>query len=112
MSEAVSTDPVMKAGDDAEVLRDVVATLLDELKKGSGDKDKRRQVEDWMRSLTDKYPDFGVEAGLRAYYLAEAGRLGDDFKDATDLGERLTLGRSIEGFLEKANESGRRLSEK
>lgn len=95
-----------------EALKAVVHSLLTDLKNGSGDKDKRRQVEDWMRSLSEKYPDFGIESGLEEYYLAEAGRLRIDFDSAKDISEKLALGRSIEGFLEKAAEYGRRADER
>lgn len=86
------------------VLRGVVASLLTDLKAGTGDRDKRRQVEEWMKSLAEKYPEFGVESGLRDYYLAEADRLKGEFEKSTDLTEKLNLGRSIEMFLDKAAE--------
>lgn len=89
-------------------LKSVVDALLDELRQGSGDRDKRRQVEEWMKSLSDKYPEFGIDEGLRAYYLAEAGRLRDEFGRATDLGDKLTIGRAVETYLDKASELGRR----
>ena len=95
-----------------EILRGVVTALLDDLRNGSGDKDRRRQVEEWMRALADKYPSFNIEAGLRDYYLAEAERLRTDFGQATDMAEKLSLGRQIEGFLDRATEYDRRLSEK
>lgn len=95
-----------------EILRGIVDRLLEELKSGSGDKDKRRQVEEWMRTLSEKYPEFTIEAGLRDYYLAEATRLGRDFEAATDLTEKLNLGRSVESFLDRAAEYERRLAEK
>jgi len=95
-----------------EVLRGVVDHLLTELKNGSGDRDKRRQVEDWMRSLSEKYPEFSIEQGLRDYYLAEASRLRKDFDAATDLTEKLNLGRSVETFLDRAAEYDRRIAEK
>src|SRR3982075_4185437 len=85
-----------------QILRGVVSTLLTDLKNGSGDKDRRRQVEEWMRGLAEKYPEFGIESGLRDYYLAEAERLRIDFEKATELNEKLALGRSIEGFLDRA----------
>jgi hypothetical protein len=95
-----------------QILSGVVSTLLSELKSGSGDKDRRRQVEEWMRTLAEKYPEFKIEAGLRDYYLAEAERLRADFDKSSELGERLSLGRSIESFLDRAAEYDRRLSER
>jgi hypothetical protein len=96
----------------AELLSGVVTTLLTDLKSGTGDKDRRRQVEEWMRTLAEKYPEFKIEAGLRDYYLAEAERLSADFAKATDLTEKLSLGRSIESFLDRAAEYDRRVSER
>src|SRR4029079_8270145 len=95
-----------------DVLAGVVASLLDDLKNGTGDKDRRRQVEEWMRTLAEKYPEFKIEVGLRDYYLAEAHRLRDDFGKAKELGEKLALGRSIETFLDRAAEYDRRIGEK
>ena len=95
-----------------QVLRGVVSSLLDDLKKGNGDKDRRRQVEEWMRTLAEKYPEFKIEVGLRDYYLAEAQRLRADFEKAAELAEKLTLGRSIEAFLDRAAEYDRRISER
>lgn len=94
------------------LLREIVGTLLTELKNGSGDRDKRRQVEEWMKGLVDKYPEFDVEHGLRDYYHAEAGRLRAEFDKAPDLSEKLNLARSVEGFLEKARNYEERISEK
>ena len=91
-----------------DALKSVVDALLDELRRGSGDRDKRRQVEEWMKTLADKYPEFGIDAGLRAYYLAEAQRLRDEFGRATDLGDKLTIGRTVEAYLDKAGELSRR----
>jgi hypothetical protein len=91
-----------------QALKGVVDTLLDDLHSGSGDRDKRRQVEEWMKALADKYPEFGIETGLRAYYLAEAGRMGEEFARTADLGEKLAIGRTIEAYLDKATELGRR----
>jgi hypothetical protein len=85
-----------------EVLRDVVASLLADLKNGSGDKDRRRQVEEWMRGLAEKYPEFKIESGLRDYYLAEAHRLRAEFVKSSDIAEKLGLARAIEGFLDRA----------
>jgi hypothetical protein len=82
------------------------------LKNGTGDKDRRRQVEEWMRTLAEKYPEFRIEAGLRDYYLAEAERLRAEFDKSAELGEKLALGRSIESFLDRAAEYDRRLSER
>jgi hypothetical protein len=85
-------------------LKSVVDSLLVDLLEGRGDRDKRRQVEEWMKALADKYPEFGIEAGLRNYYLAEAERLRAEFDASTDLTERLAVGRSVETCLEKAGE--------
>src|SRR5947199_2623849 len=95
-----------------QILSGVVKTLLDDLKNGSGDKDRRRQVEEWMRTLAEKYPEFKIEVGLRDYYFAEAQRLRGDFEKATDIAEKLGLGRAIESFLDRAAEYDRRVSEK
>ena len=95
-----------------QILSTVVTTLIDDLKKGTGDKDRRRQVEEWMRTLAEKYPEFKIEVGLRDYYLAEAERLRDDFARAADLTEKLSLGRSIESFLDRAAEYDRRISDR
>jgi hypothetical protein len=95
-----------------QILSGVVTTLLDDLKKGAGDKDRRRQVEEWMRTLAEKYPEFQIESGLRDYYLAEAERLRLDFEKAAELNEKLALGRSIEGFLDRAAEYAKRIAEK
>src|SRR5215213_4201803 len=74
----------------SQILSGVVTTLLSDLKNGTGDKDRRRQVEEWMRTLAEKYPEFQIEAGLRDYYLAEAERLSGDFGKATELTEKLS----------------------
>ena len=95
-----------------QILSGVVSTLLDDLKKGAGDKDRRRQVEEWMRTLAEKYPEFQIESGLRDYYLAEAERLRIDFEKAVELNEKLALGRSIEGFLDRAADYAKRIAEK
>src|SRR3954462_2754375 len=95
-----------------QILSGVVTTLLADLKNGAGDKDRRRQVEEWMRTLAEKYPEFGIESGLRDYYLAEAQRLRSDFDQSKELSDRLTLGRSIEGFLDRAAEYDRRITER
>jgi len=95
-----------------QILSGVVKTLLDDLKNGSGDKDRRRQVEEWMRTLAEKYPEFQIETGLRDYYLAEAERLRLDFEKAVELNEKLALGRSIEGFLDRAADYAKRIAEK
>jgi hypothetical protein len=95
-----------------QLLSGVVQTLLGDLKTGVGDKDRRRQVEEWMRTLAEKYPEFKIEIGLRDYYLAEAERLTGDFEKSSDMGERLGLGRAIESFLDRAAEYDRRISEK
>lgn len=95
-----------------KILAGVVKNLLDELKSGGGDKDRRRQVEEWMRTLAEKYPEFEIEAGLRDYYLAEAQRLRSEFDKAADLSEKLTLGRQIEMFLDRAAEYDRRATDR
>jgi hypothetical protein len=95
-----------------QILSGVVKTLLDDLKNGAGDKDRRRQVEEWMRTLAEKYPEFQIESGLRDYYLAEAERLRIDFEKAAELNEKLALGRSIEGFLDRAADYAKRIAEK
>ena len=95
-----------------QILSRVVTTLLTDLKGGTGDKDRRRQVEEWMRTLAEKYPEFKIETGLRDYYLAEAERLRADFDRATELTEKLSLGRSIESFLDRAAEYDRRISDR
>src|SRR5258705_11903084 len=99
-------------GQRQELLRGVVDSLLNDLKSGAGDKARRRQVEEWMRTLAEKYPEFQIETGLRDYYLAEAERLRIDFEKATELNEKLALGRSIEGFLDRAADYARRIAEK
>jgi hypothetical protein len=95
-----------------QILSGVVQTLLDDLKSGTGDKDRRRQVEEWMRTLAEKYPEFKIETGLRDYYLAEAQRLRVDFDKSTELNEKLVLGRSIESFLDRAADYERRIADK
>jgi hypothetical protein len=95
-----------------QILSGVVSTLLNDLKTGSGDKDRRRQVEEWMRTLAEKYPEFKIEVGLRDYYFAEASRLRDEFDKAADMTEKLSLGRSIESFLDRAAEYDRRARER
>src|SRR5437762_8582925 len=95
-----------------ELLSGVVQTLLGDLKTGVGDRDRRRQVEEWMRTLAEKYPEFKIETGLRDYYLAEAERLRGDFSNATEMSEKLSLARSIESFLDRAAEYDRRASER
>ena len=95
-----------------QLLSGMVSTLLNDLKSGAGDKDRRRQVEEWMRTLAEKYPEFSIESGLRDYYVAEAMRLRTDFDNASDLSEKLALGRSIESFLDRAAEYERRIREK
>src|SRR5436309_3619496 len=106
----MSEPPVSEKRQD--VLRGVVTALLTDLKNGTGDKDRRRQVEEWLRGLAEKYPEFGIESGLRDYYLAEALRLREEFEKSSDLGEKLGLGRSIEAFLDRAAEYDRRIAEK
>jgi hypothetical protein len=96
----------------SQILSGVVTTLLSDLKGGVGDKDRRRQVEEWMRTLAEKYPEFRIEIGLRDYYLAEAERLRADFDKSSDLTEKLGLGRSIESFLDRAAEYDRRIADR
>ncbi|HEX3111240.1 MAG TPA: hypothetical protein VHU41_19210 [Thermoanaerobaculia bacterium] len=93
-----------------QLLSGVVTSLLEELKAGNGDKDRRRQVEEWMRTLAEKYPEFKIEVGLRDYYLAEAERLRTDFDKTAELSEKLSLGRAIESFLDRAADYDRRIS--
>ena len=95
-----------------QILSGVVDTLLGDLKRGTGDRDRRRQVEEWMRTLAEKYPEFKIEAGLRDYYLAEAQRLRSEFDKTADLAEKLSLGRNIETFLDRAAEYERRLTDR
>ena len=95
-----------------QILAGVVETLLSDLKSGNGDKDRRRQVEEWMRTLAEKYPEFKIEVGLRDYYLAEAERLSADFAKSDELTEKLTLGRAIESFLDRAADYDRRVAGK
>ncbi|MBW3670462.1 MAG: hypothetical protein KY432_02185 [Acidobacteria bacterium] len=101
-----SSQPPLRRGGPLE---GVVKDLLEDLKSGKGDGDERRRVEDWLRALSDKYPEFEIQSGLRDYYLAEADRLRDAFASTTQLVERLSLGRSIEGYLEKSAEIDRKL---
>jgi len=95
-----------------QLLSGVVDALLVDLKKGNGDRDRRRQVEEWMRTLAEKYPEFKIEVGLRDYYLAEAQRLRGEFDKAADLTEKLSLGRNIETFLDRAAEYERRIADR
>ncbi|HVE70916.1 MAG TPA: hypothetical protein VNI54_06070 [Thermoanaerobaculia bacterium] len=95
-----------------EILSGVVNALLSEIQGGTGDKDRRRQVEEWMRVLAEKYPEFKIETGLRDYYLAEAQRLQADFEKSAELADKLALGRSIESFLDRAAEYDRRIAAK
>ncbi|HEX2832936.1 MAG TPA: hypothetical protein VHW00_07975 [Thermoanaerobaculia bacterium] len=95
-----------------QILSGVVTTLLSDLKNGTGDKDRRRQTEEWMRTLAEKYPEFNIETGLRDYYLAEAERLRGDFDKSSDLTEKLSLGRAIESFLDRAAEYERRIADR
>ena len=106
MAEAVVNEQKNK------ILSGVVKTLLEDLKGGTGDKDRRRHVEEWMRTLAEKYPEFQIETGLRDYYLAEAERLRVEFDKSSDLAEKLQLGRHIESFLDRAAEYDRRIAER
>jgi hypothetical protein len=110
MMRRMSAEPIKDQRQ--QILAGVVDTLLVDLKKGNGDRDRRRQVEEWMRTLAEKYPEFKIEVGLRDYYLAEAQRLRGDFDKAADLTEKLSLGRNIETFLDRAAEYDRRISER
>src|SRR5439155_8060161 len=110
MMRPMATEPVKDQRQ--HILSGVVDTLLRDLRQGNGDRDRRRQVEEWMRTLAEKYPEFKIEAGLRDYYLAEAQRLRADFDKASELTEKLSLGRSIESFLDRAAEYDRRIAEK
>ena len=110
MSTAMSSDEIQRQR--SQILSGVVTTLLSDLKGGVGDKDRRRQVEEWMRTLAEKYPEFKIEIGLRDYYLAEAERLRADFDKSSDLTEKLGLGRSIESFLDRAAEYERRIADR
>ena len=106
---ATPATPKQKAvSPELKTLQAVVDKLLSDLKEGTGDRDKRRLVEDWMRALSDKYPEFRIESGLREYYFAEAERLKQEFDQSNDLSEKLSIGRSVESFLEKAAEMDRR----
>src|SRR5436309_9537057 len=106
----MSEPPVSEKRQD--VLRGVVTALLTDLKNGNGDKDRRRQVEEWLRGLAEKYPEFKIETGLRDYYMAEAQRLRAEFEKSADIAERLGLARAIEGFLDRAAEYERRVAER
>jgi hypothetical protein len=110
MMRSMSAEPVKDQRQ--HILSGVVDTLLGDLKKGNGDRDRRRQVEEWMRTLAEKYPEFKIEVGLRDYYLAEAQRLRTEFDKAADLTEKLSLGRNIETFLDRAAEYDRRITDR
>jgi hypothetical protein len=112
MSTVASTPNQPLQEQRSQILSGVVTTLLSDLKTGVGDKDRRRQVEEWMRTLAEKYPEFRIEVGLRDYYLAEAERLRADFDKSSDLTEKLGLGRSIESFLDRAGEYDRRITDR
>jgi hypothetical protein len=112
MSTVASTPNQPLQEQRSQILSGVVTTLLSDLKTGVGDKDRRRQVEEWMRTLAEKYPEFRIEIGLRDYYLAEAERLRADFDKSSDLTEKLGLGRSIESFLDRAGEYDRRITDR
>src|SRR5450830_1755605 len=95
-----------------QILSGVVQALLTDLKNGVGERDRRRQIEEWMRTLAEKYPEFKIEVGLRDYYVAEAERLRGDFDKASELSEKLVLGRNIESFLDRAAEYDRRIADR
>jgi len=109
---ADEAQPPSKLEQRQELLGGIVTALVDDLKKGVGDKDRRRQVEEWLRTLSEKYPEFHIEVGLRDYYVAEAERLRADFDKAAELSEKLILGRSVESFLDRAAEYDRRIADK
>src|SRR5205823_14396606 len=96
----------------SQILSGVVKTLLDDLRSGAGDRDRRRQAEEWMRTLAEKYPEFHIENGLRDYYVAEAERLRADFDKSTDIAEKIALGRSMESFLDRAADLDRKIEER
>src|ERR1043165_8891112 len=96
----------------SQILSGVVKALLDDLRSGAGGGHRRRQVEEWMRALAEKSPEFHIETALRDYSLAEAERLRADFTKAAEMGEKLSLARSIESFLDRATEYDRRASER
>jgi hypothetical protein len=110
MADEAQTTP--KHDQRQQLLGGIVTALVEDLKKGVGDKDRRRQVEEWLRTLSEKYPEFHIEVGLRDYYVAEAERLRADFDKAAELSEKLNLGRSVESFLDRAAEYDRRIAEK
>ena len=95
-----------------QLLAGVVQSLLLDLRNGTGAKDRRRQVEEWLRTLAEKYPEFRIEPGLRDYYLAEAERLRANFDKSSELSEKLSLGRAIESFLDRAAEYGKRSADR
>ncbi len=99
-------------GQRQDLLRGIVESLLQDLKNGVGDKDRRRQAEEWLRTLAEKYPEFGIESGLRDYYMAEAERLRGEFDKSTELAEKLALGRNVESFLDRAADYGRRAADR
>ena len=99
-------------GQRQDLLRGIVDALLGDLKSGVGDKDRRRQVEEWLRTLAEKYPEFAIESGLRDYYLAEAERLRAEFDKSTELAEKLSLGRNVESFLDRASDYARRVADR
>ena len=99
-------------GQRQDLLRGIVDSLLGDLKSGVGDKDRRRQVEEWLRTLAEKYPEFAIESGLRDYYLAEAERLRAEFDKSTELAEKLSLGRNVESFLDRAADYARRVADR
>jgi hypothetical protein len=99
-------------GQRQDLLRGIVDSLLGDLKSGVGDKDRRRQVEEWLRTLAEKYPEFTIENGLRDYYLAEAERLRAEFDKSTELSEKLALGRNVESFLDRAADYARRVADR
>src|SRR5205085_8973848 len=110
MMRAMPAEPIKDQRQ--QILSGVVDALLGDLKQGNGDRDRRRQVEEWMRTLAEKYPEFKIEVGLRDYYLAEAERLRGEFEKTTDLTERLSLGRNIESFLDRAADYEKRIGDR
>ena len=102
-AEEVVAAPVALTAE-LESLKSVIEDLLSDLCEGRGDRDKRRQVEEWLKTLADKYPEFKISVGLRKYYVAEAGRLKAEFQKTDDLSVRLDIGRSVESYLARASE--------
>ena len=103
----VQTTPETPSLPSEKLLRGLIEALIDDLKRGAGDRDSRGQVDGWLRALAEKYPEYAIEGGLRDYYVAEAKRLRSEFDSSDTLEEKLNLGRLVESFLEKASEIDR-----